>query len=371
MFVGTPVVNAGGGQSGTYRRGLAQQRFKRRRTSGSGGDSRPRIFRNEGIWGWVFVSPALIGFAIFLVIPIVMTVYVSFRDWTGITSPTDSEFVGMQNYRELITEDGIRRQDFAIAIRNNLYYVLGVVPTQTFIALILAVIVNQKALKGKSFFRTAYYFPSITSSIAVSLIFLFLFQTDGAVNAILPIQDINWLANSNGVIHNALGVVGVDSAPGWMDDTEVMSLSLWEWVSGPSVAMLSIMILATWTTIGTLMLIFLAALQNIPQSVEEAAQLDGAGWWKRFRYVTVPMMKPTIVFVITLGLIGTWQVFDQIFAISFGGPEKTTLTPAFLTYFQTFQNGEASLGAAISVLLFFIIMGFTLLQRRLMRNRDY
>jgi len=171
-------------------------------------------------------------------------------------------------------------------------------------------------------------------------------------------------------VHNIFGVFGVDSAPGWLNNTEIMSLSLWEWMSGPSVAMLGIMILATWTTIGTFMLIFLAALQNIPAAVEEAAEVDGATWFQRFRLITVPMMKPTIMFVVTLGLIGTWQVFDQIFAISFGGPQKTTMTPAFLTYFQTFQNGEASLGAAIAVVLFFIIMGFTLIQRLVMRDRD-
>ncbi len=316
------------------------------------------------------MSPALLGMIVFLAIPIGMSVLVSLRDWGGITPPFESEFVGADNYRELLFDDNIRRKDFAISLRNNLYYVLGVVPVQTFIALILAVVLNQKRLKGKSFFRTAYYFPSITSSIAVSLIFLFMFQTRGAVNALLPIQDINWLVNPNGIIHNLLGVVGVDEAPGWMENNEFMSLSLWEWASGPSVAMLSIMILVTWTTVGTFMLIFLAGLQNIPVSVEEAAELDGASWWQRFRFVTVPMMKPTIVFVISLGLIGTWQVFDQIFAISFGGPQKSTLTPAFLTYFQTFQNGEASLGAAIAVLLFFIIMAFTVLQRWLMRDKD-
>ncbi|MEO1062418.1 MAG: sugar ABC transporter permease [Actinomycetota bacterium] len=346
-----------------------RQRLRRLRPPADQGGA--KIFAREGLWGWVFVLPALLGFLVFLVIPIVMAVLVSFRDWTGLTAPLDSEFVGLDNYRELLFEDGVRRRDFALSLRNNFYYVIGVVPAQTFLALVLAVVLNQKALKGKGFFRTAYYFPSITSSIAVSLIFLFLFQTNGAINALLPIQDINWLANSNGLIHNLLGVFGVDQAPSWMDDTEIFSISLWEWIAGPSIALLSIMILVTWTTTGTFMLIFLAALQNIPPSVEEAAAIDGASWWQRFRYITVPMVRPTLIFVVTLGLIGTWQVFDQIFAISFGGPEKTTLTPAFLTYFQTFQNGEASLGAAISVLLFFIIMGFTLLQRRIMRGQDF
>ena len=331
---------------------------------------RAKLFHHEGRWGWLFISPSILGLIVFLAIPIVMAILVSLRDWSGISAPFDSEFVGLDNYRQLLIEDGVRRRDFSIALRNNLYYVLGVVPMQTFLALFLAVVVNQKALKGKGFFRTAYYFPSITSSIAVSLIFLFLFQTQGAVNAVLPIQDINWLANSNGLFHNFFGVLGIDSAPDFLDDTEVMSLSLWEWISGPSIAMVSIMILSTWTTIGTFMLIFLAALQNIPQSVEEAAAIDGATWWQRFWRVTVPMMKPTITFVMTLGLIGTWQVFDQIFAISFGGPEKTTMTPAFLTYFQTFQNGEASVGAAIAVILFFIIMGFTVLQRFIMRDKE-
>ncbi|MDH4279305.1 MAG: sugar ABC transporter permease [Acidimicrobiia bacterium] len=342
-----------------------RRRFSEFRSAG--GPKRAQIFNREGLYGWIFVSPLVAGLLVFLAIPVLMSILVSLRDWNGFTGPFDSEYVGFENYRELLFEDGTRRTDFAISIRNNLYYVLGVVPAQTLIALVLAVILNQKALKAKSFFRTAYYFPSITSSIAVSLIFIFLFQRNGAVNLILPIQDINWLNNANGLIHNFLGVLGIDGPPGWME-TEVFSLSLWEWISGPSIALLSIMILVTWTTTGTFMLIFLAALQNISPSIEEAASLDGATWWQRFRFVTVPMMKPTITFVVTLGLIGTWQVFDQIFAISFGGPQKTTLTPAFLTYFQTFQNGEASVGAAIAVLLFFIIMAFTLLQRWLMRD---
>ncbi|MFV1989151.1 MAG: carbohydrate ABC transporter permease [Acidimicrobiales bacterium] len=329
---------------------------------------RARIFKHEGAWAWLFVSPMLIGLIIFVVIPIVMSIAVSFRSWGGFTPPFDSEYVGLDNYNDLLLKDGIVRQDFAVSIRNNLYYVLGVVPTQTFIALVLAVILNQKLLKGRGFFRMSYYFPSITSSIAISLIFLFMFQTRGAVNTLLPIQDINWLNSPNGVIHNFLGVLGVDQAPGWLDDTEVFSLSLWEWIAGPSVALLSIMFLSTWTTIGTFMLIFLAALQNIPISVEEAAALDGATWWQRFRLVIVPMMRKSITFVVPLGILGTWQVFDQIYAISFGGPQKTTLTPAFLIYFQMFQNGKASLGAAIAVLLFFIIMGFTLIQRVLMRG---
>ncbi len=252
--------------------------------------------------------------------------------------------MGAENYRELLFEDGVRREDFAKSLRNTLYYVLGVVPTQTFIAFVLAVIVNQKFLKGRGFFRTSYYFPSITSSIAVSMIFIFLFQVNGVVNAILPFENIVWLDNANGLIHLVLGSFGVENAPAWMENVRFMDLTLWEWISGPSVTMTSIMILNIWTTIGTLMLIFLAGLQSISPSLEEAAAVDGATGMQRFRRITVPLMRPVIFFVVTLGLIGTWQVFDQIFVISAGGPQKTTLTPAYLMYDSLFREFAGRVG---------------------------
>lgn len=329
------------------------------------GPKRPQILRGEGHFGWLFTAPALIGLLVFLVAPIVFTFWVSFTNWNGIVSPFQAETVGVDNYRELLFEEGIRRQDLAKALRNNLYYVLGVVPVQTLLSFVLAVIVNTKLLKGKGFFRTAYYFPSITSSIAVAMIFIFLFQTNGAINRILPFQDINWLNNANGLIHNFLGLVGISEAPGWLAETQIMDLSLWEWLAGPSVTMSAIMSLAIWTTTGTFMLIFIGGLQSISPSVEEAAMVDGAGPVQRFLRITVPLMRPTIFFVVTLGIIGTWQVFDQIFAISFGGPQKTTITPAFWIYFQLFQNNRGGSAAAISVILFVIIIMFTLVQRRL------
>lgn len=324
----------------------------------------------EALTGWLFAGPALTVLMVFLFLPILFTLWVSLRDWNGIVSPFVTDYVGLDNYRELLVEPGVRRKDFFIAVRNNLYYVIGVVPTQTVIAFVLAVILNQRFLKGKGFFRTAYYFPSITSSIAVALIFMFLFQTQGAINQVLPIQDINWLNNARGLIHNLLGLFGVSRAPAFLAETELLGLSLWEWMAGPSVTLSAIMILNIWTTIGTFMLIFLAALQNISPDVEEAALVDGASAFQRFWFVTVPLMKPAIFFVVTLGLIGTWQVFDQIFVISFGGPQKTTLTPAFLIYVHAFQNSRAGLAAALSLVLFLIIAVFTVVQRRLIGRTE-
>ena len=325
--------------------------------------------RRGQLAGWLFVTPALLGLAVFLVLPILVTAWVSTRHWNGIASPFESQPAGLDNYRELLLEPGVRRSDFAKALRNNFYYVLGVVPVQTFLAFVLAVILNQRFLKGRGFFRTAYYFPSITSSIAVALIFTFLFQIEGLINAVLPGGPVNRLDNPNGLVHLLLGKLGVEQPPAWLAETEFMDLSLWEWLSGPSVTLTAIMALATWTTTGTMMLIFLAGLQSINPSVEEAAIVDGATAVQRFWRITVPMMRPIIFFALTLGVIGTWQVFDQIFAISFGGPQKTTLTPAFLIYTQLFNNSKGGIAAAIAVILFFIIISFTLLQRWLTRER--
>lgn len=330
--------------------------------------------REETIAGYVFVAPAFLIFMIFLVIPIAFSLYISFTDWNGIT-PLAREnaynYIGLENYNKLLFQDGITQSDFFKSLKNTTYYVLGVVPTQTFLALILAVIVNQRWLKGRGFFRTAFYFPSITSSVVISLIFMFMFQKSGVVNviirAIFPSYElVNWLDDPNGVVHNILGVFGVNlrNAGDWAR-SEFAGLRLWDWISGPSTTMLTIMILNTWTTIGSMMVIYLAALQNIPGQVYEAAAIDGASTWQTFRSITVPLLRPTTFFVVTLGLIGCFQVFDQIFVISSGGPAKTTLTIAYLVYNNGFKNSAMGTAAATAILLFIIIFAFTMLQRRL------
>ena len=321
------------------------------------------LHRRDPLTGWLFAAPSVLGLAVFLVLPMILTLWVSFRDWSGLGSPFDSAFNGLSNYRELLTEEGLRRKDFATSIRNTFYYVLIVVPVQTVLAMFLAFLVNQKFLRGRSGFRTLLYFPSVTASIAITLIWMVLFRPSGLVNRILPIGTIDWFDEPNGLVHNLLGVVGIDKAPSWAKG-EVFELSWWEWFSGPSVSMFAIMLMTIWTTSGTMMLIFLGGLQNISPDVEEAAAIDGATWFKRFRLVVVPMLRPQIYLAVTLGIIGTWQVFDQIYASNAGGPQKTTLTPAFLIYDQAFNNSKAGLAATTAVLLFIIILIFTWIQRR-------
>ncbi len=333
------------------------------------------IHGRQGLAGWVFVSPVLVLLGLFLVLPIVMAAWVSVSDWTGRGSPFAStvHFVGAQNYTQLLAEPGLPQRDFATALRNNSYYVLLVVPIQTALALGLAVMVNRRRLRGRGFFRTAFYFPSVTSSVAITVVFLFLFTASGAVNRLLSFVSVkgpNWIDDPRGVLHLLLGWLGVEQAPSSLAGSSFLGLSWWDWLSGPSVAMCVFIIMAIFTTSGTFMLLFLAALQNISGEVEEAALMDGATGWQRLRLVTIPMLRPTIFTVVTLGLIGTWQVFDQIYTGTRGAPAKTTMTPAYLSYESSFTSQQWGRGAAIAFILFAIIVLMTAVQRAVLRERD-
>ena len=340
--------------------------------------TRARTIRGrEGLWGWLFVSPMVLGLGLFMALPILMAAWVSLLDWNGQSNPfsSDADFIGMDNYRGLIAEDGLARTLFATSLRNNLYYVLLVVPLQTALALTLAIIVNQRMLRGRSMLRTTFFFPSVTSSIAVCTVFLFLFQGSGAVNKLLSwigVKGPNWFADSRGVVWVLLGALGVtksDGPGGPLDEHRLMGLPWSEWLAGPSVAMCTLILLAIWTTSGTFMLIFLAALQDIPRELEEAAALDGAGRRHILRHVLLPALRPVMFLVTTLGLIGTWQVFDQVYVLGQGEPANTTLTPAFLSYSYGFDNADFGQGAAIAFVLLGIVLAMTGIQRLLLRER--
>jgi multiple sugar transport system permease protein len=343
---------------------------------------RPRRRRGrypgEALTGWLFATPATVMLIVFLLVPIVMALWVSLTKWTGQGSPFTGgvPFAGGANYAQLLVRQGLERDDFMTSIRNTLYYVLLVVPLQTILALFLALVVNQRRLKGRTFFRTAFYFPSVTSSVAISIVFLYLFTGGGAINDLLAVVGIRgptWFNDPNGLLHLILGglhIVDPNNPPGALANHGLLGLSWWDWLSGPSVAMCAIIALVVWTTSGTFMLIFLAALQDLPMDVEESSILDGANAWQRLRNVTLPMLRPQIFLVVTLGLISSWQVFDQIFILSQGGPDKTTLSPAYDSYTTGFGDQNYPAGAAMSFVLFAIIVVMTLVQRWLLRDKD-
>jgi multiple sugar transport system permease protein len=355
--------------------GARDSRAQRQDQKGSG---RRSGFGNHNGVGWLFVTPTLIVLGVFLVIPILMALWVSFSDWNGRGSPFAGTvgFVGLDNYARLITEDGLTRSDFMTSLRNNFYYVLLVVPLQTVFALFLATVLNNQLLRAKGFFRTAFYFPSVTSSVAISLIFLFLFSGTGAVNtglAMLGIDGPTWFADPRGLLHligDGIGIWDTSAPPEGLTGTEILGLSAWQWLAGPSVALSVIIILVVWTTTGTFMLLFLAALQDVPMEVEEAALVDGANRWQRFMAVTVPHLRPTLLLVIMLGIIGTWQVFDQVYVMTQGGPSKTTLTPAYLSYDYAFASQQWGVAAAMAFILFLIIIVLTTIQRWFFRDKD-
>ncbi|MDQ1723099.1 MAG: multiple sugar transport system permease protein [Frankiaceae bacterium] len=334
---------------------------------------RRNIHGRDGVAGWIFTAPMILILGLFLFVPVLMALYVSMTNWNGNGSPFTgghAQFVGAKNFTSLFTTEGLTRRNFMQSIGNTFYYVLLVVPLQTATALLLALVVNQKLLKGKGFFRTAFYFPSVTSSIAISTVFLFLFSNTGAVNGLLAkvgITGPQWFSDSRGLLHLVFGWFGMHDSPGW-GQTDIFGRTLWDWLSGPSVAMCVIIFLAVWTTTGTFMLLFLAALQDLPVEVDEAASLDGVTRWQKLRLVTIPMLRPVIFLVVTLGVIGTWQVFDQIYVMGKGAPANTTMTPAFLSYSQSFTSLKYGSGAAMAFIVFLIIVVLTAIQRRLMRE---
>jgi multiple sugar transport system permease protein len=330
--------------------------------------SRGSIHGNRTLAGWLFVAPVIVIIGLFVLVPVVMAAWVSMSDWSGIGPPFAEgvNFVGARNYTELLGGTGLATRDLGTALRNNFYYVLLVVPIQTAVALGLALLVNKRVMRARGFFRTAFYFPSVTSSVAITVLWLFLFSATGPVNKVLSwvaVDGPNWFKDPRGIFHIALGAIGVTAQDNPLAGVTLLGISGWDWVAGPSVAMTALILMAVFTTSGTFMLIFIAGLQQINTEVEEAAMTDGANARQRLWFVTLPMLKPTVFTVVTLGLIGTWQVFDQIYTGTQGGPAKTTLTPAFLSFNSAFNNLDWPRGAAIAFILFAIIVVLTALQR--------
>jgi len=274
----------------------------------------------EALVGYGFVLLPMAIFIAFFIYPIGYAFYISFFDW-GILGKFES--VGLDNYRELLHDELFRR-----ALKNTLYYTAGVVPAQMALGLLLAVTVNQ-AIRGRAFFRSAFYFPSLAGSAAITAVALYLLSADGLVNSIL----------------------GIDQP--WFGDSDT--------------ALQSIMALNVWTTSGTIMLFYLASLQSIPTDVYEAAAIDGAKSWRTFWKITFPLLKPGHFFVAVVSVIGCLKIFDQAYIASggTGGPNYSTLTAVLYLYRTLFSDFEFGYAAAAGIALFVIIFVVTAIQRLL------
>jgi multiple sugar transport system permease protein len=283
----------------------------------------------EALVGYGFVFLPMFAFSLFFLYPIGYAVYISFFEW-GVLGKVDS--VGTENYRFLFEDDLFWR-----SIKNTAYYTIGVVPAQMALGLSLAVIVNG-ALRGRSFFRAAYYFPSLASSAAITAIAIY-------------------VLNAGGLLNTTLDALGLDAL---IPDQRA-------WFYDSDTALESIMALNAWTTSGTMMLFYLANLQTIPTDVYEAAAIDGASTWRTFWKITFPLLKPAHFFVAVLSVVGCLKVFDQAFIVSGGGggPSYSTLTAVLYLYQVAIQNVDFGYAAAVGVALFVLIFAVTLVQRLL------
>jgi multiple sugar transport system permease protein len=285
-------------------------------------------FRNkkitEALTGYLFVAPWLFIFFTFSVFSLGYALYLSFTKYNLLSPPV---WWGLGSYQRVLTDDLFWQK----ALPNTFKYVLIVVPLQTLVSLILAFAMDQK-LRARKLFRTIFYLPSVTSSVVISLIFVWLFAPQGVFNQIFGLT-INWLDNVNTAFYVIMGM-------------------------------------NIFTTSGTLMLIFLSGLQDIPTTLYEAAEIDGADKLQTFMYITVPMLRPILFFVITVSVIGCFQVFDQIFVMTSGGPLDSTTTITYLIYKWAFRDTTVKMGqaSALSVVLALIIIAVTFIQRRVIEG---
>ncbi|MBB6673267.1 carbohydrate ABC transporter permease [Cohnella nanjingensis] len=283
----------------------------------------------EAMAGYAFMSPVILILGCFLLLPILYAIFLSLHK-VNLLGHVSYKFTGTANFERMIDDPRLW-----IALRNTAKYALIVVPCQTFLALVLAAILNMK-LRFRNFFRVAYYLPTVTSSAVLVLIFM-------------------WIYNRNGLLNYLLEAVG---------------LPTYNWLGDPTVALFGIMIMNIWSTAPLFMVIYLAALQDIPDSLYEAAEIDGANAWQKFWRITVPQLQPVTFYVLVMGIIGTFQLFDQsyIFSGGSGGPNNATLTMVLLIYQYAFKNMDMGYASALAFMLAVVIMLITLVQRLIFKE---
>ncbi len=284
--------------------------------------------RREWLEGWLFAAPFVIGFLLFTAGPMVFSLYLVTQQW-DMLSP--SQFVWLENVRRLFQDPLL-----LTSLTNTAVYTFVSVPLQLILAFLLAFALNQR-LRAQSLYRTVFYLPSIVPAVATAVVWRFLFNPDF------------------GLINTLLGVFGIPTI---------------RWLFDPTWAKPALILMSLWG-IGPDMVILLAALQNVPQELLEAAEIDGADAFRRLRTIIIPMVSPAIFFCLVMGIIGTFQVFTSAFVMTSGGPQNSTLFMVLYIYKHGFQMFDMGYGATLSWLLFCIIMAFTLLQLKLGRGWVY
>lgn len=278
--------------------------------------------RRKNLIGWLFLAPALVCFVLFLLVPAVMALGMSFTSYNVFT-PT--RFVGLDNYIRAFSDSY-----FLIALKNICLYVVMYVPAVVILSFLLAVLLNNK-LRGIKVFRVIYYLPCLTSSVASAIVW-------------------KWIMNpGSGLLNTVLSALGLPTSA-WLNDSKS--------------AMVSIVIICVWSTLATNIMIYLSALQNIPGSVYESARLDGASPLRQMVQLTLPLVAPTTFFVLTMALIGAFQVFDQIYVLTSGGPAHATTVPMYMIYSNAFKESQMGYACAQAMVLAVMILAVTFIQQK-------
>ncbi|MFF2444690.1 carbohydrate ABC transporter permease [Priestia megaterium] len=293
-------------------------------------EAKNRIKWRENVVAYTFLGPALLLLLLFLIIPAIMSVYYAFTDYYLLT-PDTRKFVGLDNFINLF-KDPI----FLKSLANTLKFVVWVIPLQIGAALGLALLLN-KQRKANTFFKVAYFSPVVMSLVVISVLWLYL------------------LNPNEGIINNVLTYFGVSAQP---------------FLTSPKQAMFTIVFVSAWQGAGFQMLIFLAGLQNIPGDVYEAAQLDGMNKWQRFIYITLPLLKPTSIFIFITTLIGAFKLLVQPMVMTQGGPVNSTMTVVYYIYQTGFTDRMVGYASSIALLFGTIIGLVTLAQRKLVKEED-
>lgn len=290
-----------------------------------------RARRRESLTALGMVSPAVFLLLLFFVIPVVLAFALAFTN-ARLVSPVPAQFTGLQNFRTLL-DDPL----FYKSLRNTFYFAAVVVPLQGGLALVLALLVNAK-VKGVNFFRTVYFIPVVTSMVVVSILWTFMYQKTGLVNELIS--------------HLSLGLV---QGP--------------DWLNNPSTSMPAIILMSVWQGVGFHMIIWLAGLQTIPQDLYEAADIDGATRWARFRYVTWPGLRTTRTFVLITITIAAFSLFAQVSVMTQGGPLDSTTTVVYQAVQTGYAQQQTGYASAISLVFFVLVLAVSLVQRFLTREK--
>jgi multiple sugar transport system permease protein len=290
--------------------------------------------RAEARAAWMFLAPALGLIGLFFFVPVVAGLVLSFTDFDiyAIGAPANARFVGLGNYAQVLSNPM-----FWKALGNTFYFVLVGGPLSVAASLAAAMLVSSRLTRFQAVFRSIYFLPVVTTLVAVAIVWRYLYHPQYGL--------LNWVLGG-------LGLPAVD------------------WLGDPRWAMPAIILLAVWKNFGYNMLIFVAGLQAIPDELYEAAHLDGAGWWQRFRWITLPGLAPTFLFVGVMTMLGSFQIFAEPYVMTQGGPLKSTTTVVLLMYEEGFRWWRMGLAAAIAFILFVIMLIGTLLQLRLRKGQE-